>query len=168
MGTARSALTAQRVKELLSYDPETGKLKWVSTGKGRRLDRVAGSPDRHGYLQTRIDGQIYFNHRLIWLHVYGEWPRNVIDHINGNPSDNRIENLRDVSRKVNQENQRKAASSNKTTGLLGASLHKATGKFVASIQVDGDKRYLGLHETPEQAHQTYINAKRELHEGATV
>jgi hypothetical protein len=163
-----NALTAARVKEVLEYDPASGVLKWRKTGKGRRLDLVAGSVDRHGYLQTRVDGRIYFNHRLAWLYVYGEWPKNVIDHINGNPADNRIENLRDVCRKTNQENQRKAAASNKTTGLLGASLHSKTGKFVASIQTNRKTVYLGLYKTPDQAHQAYITAKHQLHEGATI
>jgi len=161
-------IAADQVRELLELDAGTGVLRWRKTGRGRRLDRIAGSPDRHGYLQTRIGGRIYFNHRLVWLYVHGSWPQNVIDHINGNPTDNRIENLRDVTRKTNQENQRKAAASNKTTGLLGASLHSKTGKYVAAIQTDRKTRYLGLHETPEQAHATYLKAKHRLHQGATI
>lgn len=166
--SALATLTADQVRDLLDYDPATGNLAWRKTGKGRRLDRIAGSPDRHGYLQTRVNGRMYFNHRLAWLHVHGTWPQYVIDHINGNPADNRIENLRDVPRKTNQENQRKAAASNKTTGLLGASLHRKTGKFVAAIQTDRTKHYLGLYETPEQAHAAYVTAKHQLHQGATI
>ncbi|QMV32443.1 hypothetical protein 8G_00049 [Ralstonia phage Hyacinthe] len=168
MSNIAAELTADSVRELLDYDPSTGAFRWRKTGKGRRLDLAAGSPDRHGYLQTRINGRIYFNHRLAWLYMFGTWPEFVIDHINGNPSDNRIDNLRDVPRKTNQENQRKAASSNKTTGLLGASLHKGTGKFVAAIQSGRRSRYLGLHETPELAHEAYLSAKRTMHEGATI
>ena len=163
-----TAPTTEQVRELLDYDPMTGVMKWRKTGMGRRLDRIAGSADRHGYLQTRINGRMYFNHRLAWVYVHSTWPQHVIDHINGNPADNRIENLRDVPRKMNQENQRRAASSNKTTGLLGASLHRKTGKFVAAIQTDRKTHYLGLYETPEQAHAAYVNAKHQLHKGATI
>lgn len=166
--SALATLTADQVRDLLDYDPATGNLAWRKTGKGRRLDRIAGSPDRHGYLQTRVNGRMYFNHRLAWLHVHGTWPQYVIDHINGNPADNRIENLRDVPRKTNQENQRKAAASNKTTGLLGASLHRKTGKFVAAIQTNRRTHYLGLYQTPEQAHAAYVTAKHQLHQGATI
>lgn len=161
-------LTAQEVRELFEYNNLTGELKWKTTGKGRKLNKIAGSKDRHGYLQTRIHKKIYFNHRLIWLHVYGEWPQQVIDHIDGNPLNNKIQNLRDVSRRTNQENQRKAASSNKTTKLLGSSLNKSTGKYVSTIQVNKKTIYLGLFKTPEEAHQKYLQAKRELHQGATI
>lgn len=157
-----------RIRELLEYFPLTGIIMWRETGKGRRIDRIAGCTDRHGYLQTRIDGKIYFNHRIAWAYVYGEMPSGVIDHINGDPSDNRIENLRDVTRKTNQENQRRAAASNTTSGLLGVSLHRNTGKFVASIQADRKSYYLGLYETPERAHEVYIAAKRKLHKGTTI
>jgi hypothetical protein len=165
---ASTALTAEEVRALLRYDPETGALYWRTTGRGRRLDCKAGSLDRHGYLQTRVNGRIYFNHRLVWLYVRGAWPEQVIDHIDGDVRNNRIENLRDVSRKANQENQRSAASSNFTTGLLGASLHKPTGKYVAAIQTAGKTQYLGLYDTPEEAHAAYISAKRELHQGSTI
>ena len=168
MSNAREVMTAAQARELLDYEPDTGLLMWRETGRGRRANRMAGSPDKHGYLQTRVQGRIYFNHRLAWLLVHGSWPENVIDHINGDKSDNRIANLRDVSRRTNQENQRKAALSNKTTGLLGASRHRKTGKFVASIQTNRKTKYLGLYVTPEQAHEAYVKAKHQLHQGATT
>ena len=168
MSNALQVLTANQVRDLFEFDRSTGVIKWRVTGPGRRLDRLAGSKDRHGYLQTRVGGRIYFNHRLVWLFVHGHWPENVIDHINGNTTDNRIENLRDVPRKTNQENQRKAAASNKTTGLLGASLHKKTGKYVAAIQTDRKTKYLGLYATPDQAHAAYLSAKHQLHKGSTI
>lgn len=163
-----TALDQERLKLLLTYDDATGGFVWNGCGRNQTKGRNAGSLDRHGYLQTRIDGKIYFNHRLAWLYIYGKFPDGVIDHINGNPLDNRITNLRDVSRRTNQENQRSAPSSNKTTGLLGATFHKKTGKFLAKIQVKKKQIYLGLFLTAEQAHQEYLKAKRKLHIGATI
>jgi hypothetical protein len=161
-----SNLVESRLKELLEYTSETGEMKWKTTGKGRRLDRIAGSPDRHGYLQTRIDGAIYFNHRLAWLYVHGQFPQGVIDHIDGNPINNAIANLRDVPQRLNMENQRRAPISNKSTGLIGVSKHKLG--YMAKIQSARKQIYLGIFQTPEAAHEAYVVAKRQLHAGGTL
>lgn len=152
---------------LLDYDSATGMFTWRETGKGRRLDLIAGSLDRHGYSQIRIGKKIYFAHRLAWLWCHGEMPAEVVDHIDGNPCNNAITNLRSVSRRVNQENQRTAPSSNKSTGLLGVSLH-ASGKYVAKIQSNRRQIYLGVFATPQAAHARYVEAKRAIHEGNTL
>jgi hypothetical protein len=92
-------------------------------------------------------------------------PPRPIDHINGDPSDNRISNLRDVSRTENQENQRRAQRHNKV-GLLGVS---PNGKgFISRIKVAGRKVNLGTFPTPEIAHAVYVKAKRYLHAGCTL
>jgi hypothetical protein len=161
-----SELAVSRLRELLEYDPETGELKWRATGPGRRLNRIAGGSDGHGYLQTRIDGSAYFNHRLAWMYIHGAFPNGVIDHIDGNPRNNSITNLRDVPHRQNLENQRTAPSSNKSTGLLGASKHKLG--YMAKIQVARKQVYLGIYRTPELAHQAYVHAKRELHKGGML
>lgn len=168
MSTALATLTISRLSELLVYDESTGVLSWKRTGKGRKIGRVAGSPDRHGYLQTRIDGKAYFNHRLAWAITHGSFPAEVIDHIDGNKLNNALNNLRDVTRRVNQENQRRAPVSNRSTGLLGATLHVKTGKFMAKIQVMRKQIYLGLFETAEGAHEAYLSAKRQIHQGVTI
>ena len=168
MSNALQTLTRDRLVSLLLYDKETGEIKWRETGAGRRRNKVAGSKDSHGYIQTRIDGRMYFNHRLAWIFAHGDFPKDVIDHIDGNILNNRIDNLRDVCRKTNQENQRSAPVSNKTTGLLGATLHKGTGKFMAKIQVNRKQVYLGLFTTAEAAHAEYVKAKRHFHIGATI
>ena len=107
----------------------------------------------------------YYIHRIAWLYVYGCWPNNHIDHINGNPDDNSIENLRDVSRKVNLQNMRKATKSSKT-GILGVS--ESAGRFRASIRIDGKAKYLGSFDDAKTAHAAYIDAKRKYHEGCTL
>lgn len=159
-------ITQQRLRELLSYDLETGVFRWLSSRGTARAGSVAGSPDSYGYLQTKIDRRCYLNHRLAWLYVHAEWPEEQIDHINGCRSDNRLANLRKVSASINQQNQRKARLDNKC-GLLGVS---SSGKrWQARISYPGGKdTYLGLFDTPELAHAAYLEAKRRLHPGGTI
>lgn len=97
--------------------------------------------------------------------VHGEYPTNDIDHINGNPSDNNISNLRHVTREVNMQNQRKPRSNN-PTGFLG--VVKRRDGFISSITLRKKQRYLGTFATPELAHLAYVEAKRKLHDGCTL
>lgn len=90
------------------YDPNTGHLYWKKGKDGRQLHKPAGHADRTGYRRVMINYKMYLAHRLIWLLHYGEWPKQHIDHIDGNPGNNRLENLRDVSRSVNLRNNWKA------------------------------------------------------------
>lgn len=158
-------LSAERARELFAYDPETGRLIWrVSKGRAKPGD-PAGCPQKGGYLRMRVDQKHYWAHRVVWLHTKGDWPTHFLDHINGDPSDNRVENLREVSRKTNQENQRKPHS-NSSTGLLG--VVPINGKFRAAISLQGVRTCLGVFTTPEEAHKAYLTAKRELHAGCTI
>lgn len=90
-----------------------------------------------------------------------------IDHINGDGLNNRRANLRSVSNAVNAQNQRKPKSNNKN-GFLGVSWHKQSGKWEAKIGTDGKRKYLGLFDDPSIAHEAYLTAKRNLHEGCTI
>lgn len=165
---ANEILTQERLKELLSYDPETGVFTWMVSRKRSKSGSTAGSYTKEGYLRVVFFGVEYRLHRLVWLYMTGEWPKDQIDHIDGNPANNRFANLRDVSNCVNQQNIRKAPVHNKSTGLLGATLDKETGKFRARIRVNGKKKSLGFFETPQEAHQAYLTAKRKFHEGCTI
>ena len=99
--------------------------------------------------------------------MYGTWPENQIDHINGVRHDNRIDNLRDVLQSTNAQNQRKPSATNKC-GFLGVNFHKCSNRWIAQIHVQGKKKHLGLFDTPKEAHEAYVTAKRELHEGCTI
>lgn len=164
---AATILTAERLREVLDYNPDTGVFVWkVRTSNRVHIGMTANRSHPAGYLQTRIDCKSYLNHRLAWLYTYGAWPNGDIDHINGFRSDNRIGNLRDVARNINLQNQRHARSDNKASGLLGVSRNKKRWK--ARLVIDRKEFHIGTFDTPEEAHAAYIEAKRRLHPGCTI
>ncbi len=110
--------TYERVKEILSYDPATGLFKWIKTLSNRaQAGNVAGCYRKDGYLVIRFDGKLYLGHRLAWLLVTGNWPKQEIDHKDGNPSNNKWGNLREATHSENITNQ--AAHKNNKLGLKG-------------------------------------------------
>lgn len=155
-----SKLTAQRLRELLDYDPATGSLVWRIPRPRCRVGGEAGWSETNGYRRIHIDGETHQAHRLAWLHVTGVWPSDQIDHINGVRSDNRFVNLRDVDNAENQQNQRLARCTNEL-GVLGVGLRD--GKYVARITAAGRSVYLGRHLTAEAADAAYRRAKVALH-----
>jgi hypothetical protein len=152
--------TQARLKELFTYDPDTGIMRRISTG------RVVGNRTRDR-LQLCVDGYNTLIHRYIWVFVHGHWPEFNIDHIDGNPMNNRIDNLRDVPQQINTQNNRKPRSNN-GSGFLGVHFDKSRGLYKAEITLDGRNRYLGRFKTPEEAHEVYLKAKRKLHDGCTI
>ena len=166
---ARADLTAARLRELLEYDPETGVFRWrVSRGGSAKAGNIAGtSRNTSGRWFIVIDDATYALHRLAFLYMTGAHPKFVIDHIDGDPSNNRWANLRDVTLRVNSENRRKKHSNN-TSGYLGVSLDKRRGTWGAFIKVGGKLKRLGSYKTPEEASAAYIRAKQDLHAGSTL
>jgi HNH endonuclease len=164
---AKTDLTAARLRELLDYDPNTGRFIWRSDQKRKpKPGAVAGCDDGSGYVRISIDGSLYRAHRLAWLFTYGQWPKNDIDHIDCNRSNNAITNLRDATRSINLQNQRRARSDNKSSGLLG--VYKDAGRWKSKIRVGEDVVLLGRFDTSEEAHKAYVQAKRKLHPGCTI
>ena len=166
---ADNIVTLEQLRELFSYDLETGLLiRRVRSANCTQVGEVAGFVDVHGYRIIGIKGRYYKAHRLIWLHVYGVWPNKQIDHINGIRDDNRLHNLRDVEHSINMQNQKRAQSDNRSSGLLGAHWHNSQQAWHARIQVNKRSKFLGAFATPEEAHAAYLEAKRRLHEGCTI
>jgi hypothetical protein len=115
-------LNQKTLKKYLNYDPETGVFKRkINSGKAKIGD-VAGGINGSGYICIRINSVKYRAHRLAWLYVHGKFPDNQIDHINRIKTDNRIENLRDVTQSVNGRN--KNLPSNNTSGHIGVKWNK--------------------------------------------
>lgn len=156
------------LKELLWYDKVSGLFLWRNAKKYNAIApwSKAGWSDG-GYIRIQIGKKGYLAHRLAWLYEHGVWPEKDVDHINGNRCDNRIENLRDVSRKINTQN-RRCAGINSTTGVLGVSRHRDTDKWISGIYINGKRIHLGVFETIEEAEKAYVQAKRQSHEGCTI
>lgn len=164
------ALPPERASELFSYAPDTGVLTWkkeVKCGATRvaPAGTVAGCLDGEGYLVARTGRTGYRIHRLAWMLYYGEWPKGAIDHIDGDRANNRIANLRVATNSENAQNQRKAMKHNKL-GILGVS--RVGGKYRTKVHLNGRDYYLGVFDTPEEAHEAYVKAKRELHPYSTL
>ena len=164
-------LTAARLREILDYDQDTGVFRWrVPVGRWGHIKpgTVAGGPNFYGHLRLFIGGKSFYCHRLAWLYVTGEWPAGDIDHIDGDNSNNRFSNLRDIAHQTNTENRRKAPKGKPSKLPLGVSIDKRDGAYRASIMSNGKSIALGRYTSPEMAHAAYIDAKRRMHEGCTI
>lgn len=161
--------TPQYLRQLLRYEPETGKLFWrerpacfFKADKYRTPEGCAANwnsrwsgkealtaPLKTGHLMGRIDYRAHFAHRVAWAIHHGEWPKGEIDHINHNPADNRIENLRDVSHAENQRNL-SMLRTNKS-GVTGVLQTGPNNLWYARIKHAGKMLHLGAFERFEDA-----------------
>lgn len=157
--TPRPLPSAQYLRSLLDYDPETGHLTWRwrddvahavnARDAGRRAGCVAGDGSR----RVRVNDVLYAEHRVIWAWLHDEFSALEIDHINGEPSDNRRSNLREASRSQNGANTRARGEWPK-----GVCFDKSRGLFAAKIKIDGRTKNLGRFSTPEAAAKAYAVA----------
>lgn len=155
-------LTAERLREVLAYDPETGTFTWkVNKQRPHLVGGVAGSRNRNGYWHIGVDRGEHKAHRLAWLYVHGEWPASRLDHEDADTLNNRIGNLRLATRSQNIANSR--LRKDNACGFKGVSFYKSAGKWGANVSKDGRSYYLGLFDTPEAAHAAYQEKARELH-----
>jgi hypothetical protein len=163
--------TPQELKQRLDYNPETGVLTWKKLRNSLRIGEEAKSLDVAGYIQVNIAGTVMKGHRVAWAMHYGEWPDDMIDHINGVRSDNRIANLRVCDHQTNCQNMRNGSCKNET-GFIGVHISKKTftpaKKYRAKIQFEGKQIHLGGYPTAEEAHAAYVEAKRKIHKGCTL
>ena len=155
-------MTAERTRFLFDYDPPSGLLRRRRHANRNSsylpLGEAVGHMENSGYLRISIDGRRYLIHKIVWLHFYGEWPKNHIDHVDGNRSNNRIANLRLATPSQNSAN--KKTNNNNVLGCKGVKLHKQTGKYHARIYVGGVTISLGLHHKMEDAARAYANAAK--------
>lgn len=143
------ALTAERLREILSYDPETGAFAWRASRRGVRPGKCGRISKSSGYRDICIDYVLYRSHRLAFLYMTGEWPTKDIDHKNRIRSDNRWSNLREATTTQNSANV--AAKTTNTTGFVGVVWDKSRNKWRAQIRIGGKKTNLGRFDKVEDA-----------------
>jgi hypothetical protein len=164
--TSKLDITIEHLRESLDYNAQTGIFTWRKNHRRPDLiGKTAGSIHSAGYISIAIHNVKRLAHRLAWFHITGAMPEGHIDHINGNKLDNSFANLRQVTRFGNLQNMRQATKANKV-GLLGVSAHQ--GKWRAQIMVNGKRIRASGFDTPELAHQKYLELKREHHLTCTI
>lgn len=149
------------LRAALMYDAVSG----LFYRAGCRDGAPTGRTDAKGYVRVSYKGKYYFAHRLAWLYVFNEWPKNIIDHINRDRADNRLVNLRDVTSSVNNLNRTLSTVSSSKSGVKGVTKFvRASGKvrYQAVICRRGFFKYLGLFDTLEAASAAYLKADAEF------
>jgi hypothetical protein len=154
-------ITQQRLKELLHYDPDSGEFRRTVSRGGNVAGSIAGYTDYRGYIKIVIDETIYLAHRLAWLYMTGEWPKETIDHENHNKQDNRWTNLRPATLNEQQYNKRKQR--NNTSGYKNVYWNKRANKWRSYIKVNNKNLHLGYYNTAEEAYNVYCKAAEEYH-----
>lgn len=144
-------MTQDRLKEVLDYNPDTGVFKWkIKMGTRAMAGNLAGCSNRSdGYTTIIIHGASHKAHRLAWLYVNGYWSENEIDHINRDKSDNRISNLREVSRSCNMKN--KPPMTSNRSGVVGVCWIKKKSRWVAQMSKDNKPIHLGTFKNKTDA-----------------
>jgi hypothetical protein len=138
------------ISEYLHYNQETGNIIWIKKSSDRvQIGNIAGCIKLDGYVYIKFNNKTYKAHRLSWFLYYGKWPTNHIDHINGIKTDNRINNLRDVTRSENLLNQKRHRE--KTCKYYY--FHKKTNKWQVQKRIEGKKTHLGCFNSKELALQ---------------
>lgn len=165
--TKESQLTADELRKLIDYDRITGVLSWRVSDGGVLVGSPVKTINSNGYLVIGLFGSKYRQHRIAWLHAYGEWPLGTVDHIDGNRSNNALSNLRVVSQRLNNQNQTKPGAANKS-GVLGVYWSVRLNGYMAQVSIDGKKKRRGPYKTIERAYASYVDLKRIHHEGCTL
>lgn len=170
-----SKKAAAIVRKLLDYYPKSGKLIWrprsgfdkeTKRWNARYAGKLAGCVTHYtesiSYVRIKLLGRLYNAHRIAWLHYYGEWPKNDVDHKHGNGLDNRIKQLRGASSRQNQQNAR--IRKDNTTGCIGVGVDTRSGKYHARIHnASGKRMHLGTFDNKQEASEAYLDAKRKYH-----
>lgn len=159
---ARPIVNKDDLKAFIRYFPETGEFVWARDWYAKKAGDPAGCVKRSAkgqYLVIRILDHLYYAHRLAWLYVHGEWP-NVIDHIDGNGLNNRLDNLRNVDHRGNSKNMARPVTNK--SGVIGVHYSRWYGTWIAQGKVMGKSRQ--LYQGPSKKHAVFM---RKLYEVAS-
>ena len=157
----REDLSQGHLKYLLDYDPISGLFTWKNPThlKVNKGDLAGSIESKHGYVMITIYGLTFSAHRLVWLYVHGKFPRKYIDHKDGNPTNNSLENLREAGDVGNTQNREKPR--NNTSGYKG--VFKDGNVFRGQITANGIKQYFGWGKKPKDIAEMYDEKAQELH-----
>jgi len=155
-------ITQERVRDLLFY--KDGSLFWRVHRSGVRFGSMAGTRHSGGYLNVTVDGKLYKAHRLVFLYHHGYLPENEVDHIDRNRSNNKIENLREVSKSCNSRNSTQQNST--SSGVKGITWDKYAQKWKAQIMVHGTAKHLGRYSDFTEAAAHRLAAEQCLNWGS--
>lgn len=150
-----SKLTQELVRELFDYDQETGVLTWKDrVNKGLNVPcqhngKIAGGIDSEGYIAVGVENKTYRAHRIIWLWWYGYFPKNDIDHVDRVRHHNWLKNLRESSRKFN--NQNSVNPRNNTSGVKGVTWKSNPKLWAAQISIDNKSKHIGYFKDFDDA-----------------
>jgi len=149
-----------RVKEFLSYNPETGVFTWKVNLRAVNAGDVAGTKDKDGYQVIFFKGKCFKAHRLAWFFVYNEMPKDTIDHINRVRDDNRIQNLRVISQLEQMHNL--GMNKKNRSGFTGVYWYTDRSKWVAQVVYKGEVHYVGMFDDAKEASMQRDAFKRDL------
>lgn len=152
-------LTVERLKELVRYEPDTGRFIVIGKMRGKRRGQIAGSVLPDGYRRISIDGRSYGTNRLAWLYMTGSFPIGLVDHRDNNPRNDRWLNLREANHFQNMANRRR--HKNTASGIKG--VYAIGGRWIAVITANRKRHYLGMFATKEAAGAAYAEAAPRLH-----
>jgi hypothetical protein len=150
-----ACLTYERLKEVLSYDKDTGIFIRNKNGK------IVGSARADGSLNIMIDGKHYKNNRLAWFWMTGSWPSNVVDHIDRTPANNRWSNLREASTTENGYNS--SLSKANKSGVKGVFWNSQKKKWHAVIRANGKNKHIGFFDDLKIASEVILKERKVLH-----
>lgn len=141
----RKVSVKKQIRNNLKYDPISGNIYWKRSYPNIRKNNVAGCINKHrNAIVIRLNDKLYFAHRIAWFLYYGKFPKDQLDHINHDGTDNRISNLREATTKQNHQNRKNAK---------GYYFDKGHQKWRAEIKINYKRIYIGLYNTEEEAKQ---------------
>lgn len=148
-------ITLARLEPYMTYDDSRKGLVWVKPDSNRaKVGALVGARMANGYRATTVDGKKYLVHHLVWLWHYGTLPPidKDVDHKNGVRDDNRVSNLRLVTRSVNL-----VGGLGRKNPLLPGVTRTPAGRFTAHIHISRKRTYIGTFDSPEEAHKAYVS-----------
>lgn len=153
-------INLEYINEYLTYDASTGNLYQLKKRPKIQVGSLAGGINKKGYRYIQLNGRKYPSHHIVWFIETNSFPQKQIDHIDGNKTNNKFSNLREVTNKQNTENRGK--QKNNKTGYKGVSFNNRLKKYVAQIQHNNKPIHIGVYQNSYDAHLAYEEKAKEL------